>query len=196
MSEILDPLPAAGAAAGIPAAPTATRRRWSAERGFYLGLTAAITTAVVLGFARTFFFRAWYPEWAQAHGAPETFFYVHGVVFAAWYLLALVNRNRPQSHKRYMLLGSIAIAEAGVGRWPFAFMSAASPVPGFGMVELCLDLFLIPMIVWDLATRRRVHPVTLWGGLVLIASQPLRMMLSATPVWLAFAGWAVNLIPH
>jgi hypothetical protein len=41
-----------------------------------------------------------------------------------------------------------------------------------------------------------VHPVTLWGGLVLIVAQPLRMMLGATPAWLAFAGWAVNLLPR
>jgi hypothetical protein len=36
------------------------------------------------------------------------------------------------------------------------------------------------MVVWDLASRGRVHPVTLWGGLVLIVAQPLRMMLAET----------------
>jgi hypothetical protein len=251
----------------IGAAPR--RVRWSAERRFHVGFAAAITAAVLLGFSRTFFLRPWFPEWAHAHGAPEPFFYVHGVVFTGWFLLllaqpslvaagrvdihrrlgslgaglavsmvlvgtagalkaagrptgfidvplpplqflvvpladillfgtfvslALVNRRTPQSHKRYMLLASIAIMEAGVARWPFAVMTATSPVPGFSMTDLFVDLFLVPMVVWDLASRGRVHPVTLWGGAVLIAAQPLRMMLSETHAWLAFAGWAVGLL--
>ncbi len=56
-------------------------------------------------------------------------------------------------------------------------------------LELFIDLFLLPMVIWDLASRGR-------GGLALIAAQPLRMMLGATPAWLAFAGWAVSLLPR
>jgi hypothetical protein len=252
--------------------PVAAARpvRWSSERGFYVGFAAAITAAVVLGFSRTFFLRPWFPDWARAHGAPETFFYIHGVVFVGWFLLllaqptlvaagrvdihrrlgvfggglavamvvlgivgslmaarrptgfmdiplpplqflvvpltiitlfaifvtlALVNRRDPQTHKRLMLLASIALIEAGVSRWPFPYLTAPSPILGFGMVELSVDLFLIPMVVWDIVSRRRLHPVTLWGGLALIASQPLRFMLSQTHAWLAFAAWAVNLLP-
>lgn len=248
---------------------TRLRMRWSTERIVYLGLAIAITAAIVLGFARTFFFRAWYPEWARAHGAPETIFYVHGVAFAAWLVLllaqtslvtagrvdlhrrlgvagaglavvmvvlgvvgsllaagrptgfidvplpplqflvvplglivlfavfvtlAIVNRRRPQSHKRYMILASIALVEAGLVRWPFAIMTAPSPVPGLGMIELFVDLFLVPMIVWDIVSRGRPHLVTVWGGAALIVSQLLRLKLAATGAWLAFAGWAVSLV--
>jgi hypothetical protein len=255
----------------IPAAVRPRRARWSAERRFHVGFAAALAAAVFLGFSRTFFLRPWYPDWAEAHGAPETFFYVHGVVFAAWFLLllaqplligagrvdvhrrlgwvgaglavamvvlgtvgaliaaarptgfvnipmpplqflvvpladialfgafvalAVANRRNSQSHKRYMLLGSIALVEAGVARWPFAFMAAASPVPGFSVIDLCVDLFVVAMVVWDLASRPRVHPVTLWGGAVLIAFQPLRLALAGTHAWLAFAGWAVSLLGH
>ena len=117
-------------------------------------------------------------------------------LFGIFVTLALVKRRDAQSHKRFMLLASIALVEAAVARWPFAFMSSPSPVPGFGMVEMCVDLFLVPILVWDLASRRRLHPVTFWGGAALIASQPLRIMLSGTHAWLAFAGWAVNLLPR
>jgi hypothetical protein len=34
--------------------------------------------------------------------------------------------------------------------------------------------------------------VTLCGGLVIVASQPLRLVLSTTSAWLAFAGWAIG----
>jgi hypothetical protein len=117
------------------------------------------------------------------------------VLFCAFVTLALVNRHRPQIHKRYMLLASIALVEAGVARWPFAVMAAASPVPGFGTMELFTDLFLVPMVIWDLVSRGRLHPITLWGGLAVIAAQPLRAMLGATPGWIAFAGWLVSLLP-
>jgi hypothetical protein len=62
-------------------------------------------------------------------------------LFVAFVSLALLNRRRPQHHKRLMLLATIALAEAGVARWPFAFMHTALPIPGIGMTELCLDLF-------------------------------------------------------
>jgi len=264
-----EPLPQPAIGIADRASTVRARPSWSAERAVYLGLAVAITLAVVFGFARTFFFRPWYPEWARVHGAPETIFYVHGVAYAAWLLLLLaqtslvaagrvdihrrlglagaglavvmvvlgavgslmaaarptgfidipmpplqflvvpftilvlfaafvtlgiLNRRRPQSHKRYMILASIALIEAGVGRWPFAFMTAPSPVPGLGMIEFCVDLFLVPMIVWDLVSRGRPHPVTLWGGAALIANQLLRFPLAGTAAWLAFAGWAVGLV--
>jgi hypothetical protein len=52
------------------------------------------------------------------------------VLFGAFVAFGLVNRRVPQSHKRYMLLASIALVEAAVARWPFAVMTTASPSPG------------------------------------------------------------------
>lgn len=113
--------------------------------------------------------------------------------FGVFVGLAIAKRRQPQSHKRYMLLASISIVDAAVSRWPFAWISLR-PVPAFGMNDLFVDCFLIAMVVWDLVSRRRVHPVTLWGSLVLVASQPLRFLLARTGLWLAFAGWAVGLL--
>jgi hypothetical protein len=81
------------AQAHVFARAVSRRGRWSSERLFYTGFAVAIAVAVVLGFARTFFFRAWYPEWARVHGAPETFFYIHGTVFAAWLLLLIAQTS-------------------------------------------------------------------------------------------------------
>lgn len=116
------------------------------------------------------------------------------VLFAVFMALALVRRRNVQSHKRYMLLASIDLVSAAIVRWPFAFLRVELPVPGFGMADLLTDLFLVPMAAWDFASRGRLHPVTLWGGLALIASQPLRLLLSETGAWLSFASWAVGLL--
>lgn len=117
-------------------------------------------------------------------------------LFSAFVTLAIVKRRNAQSHKHFILLASIALLDAAVARWPFAIMTTELPVPGFSMTDVFVDLFLVPIVIWDLIHLRRVHRVTLWGGLALIASQPLRYMLSATHAWLVFGQWAVGLLKH
>jgi hypothetical protein len=46
---------------------------------------------------------------------------------------------------------------------------------------------LVAGIVYDYVTRRRVHPVYLWGGALLVISVPLRLGLSTTSAWRGFA---------
>jgi hypothetical protein len=52
------------------------------------------------------------------------------------------------------------------------------------------DLFRVPLAIWDLRTRGRLHPVTRSGGCPF--SQPLRLVVSGTDSWLAFARWATG----
>ena len=108
------------------------------------------------------------------------------VVFAMLIGAGLVLRNRPDTHKRLMTLGTIALTSAPIAR--LSFVRPLGPPAFFGLT----DLFIVAMLVYDLATRRKVHPATIWGGLVIVASQPLRLMISGTPAWLAFAGWLTN----
>lgn len=111
-------------------------------------------------------------------------------VFAILVALAVVKRNVAQTHKRLMLLASIGPVTAAVARLPFDFIMAAGPPAFFGLT----DLFVLALVVRDLATRRRLHPATLWGGLFLIGSQPLRLVISGTDGWRRFAEWAVALV--
>ena len=110
------------------------------------------------------------------------------VLFAGTIGTAFALRRDLQSHKRLMVIGSIGISIAAVARWPLAILDAGPPV-GFALT----DLFLVPLLVWDVVTRRRLHPATLWGALALIVSQPLRLVLSTTGPWLAFARWMTSL---
>lgn len=108
------------------------------------------------------------------------------VVFAMLIGAGLVLRNRPDTHKRLMTLGTIALTSAPIARLPF--VRPLGPPGFFGLT----DLFIVALLVYDLATRRKAHPATIWGGLVILASQPLRLMISGTPAWLAFAGWLTS----
>jgi len=108
------------------------------------------------------------------------------VVFAILISAGLVLRNRPDTHKRLMTLATIALMSAPIARIPGVLR--AGPPGFFGLT----DLFIVAMLVYDFATRGKVHPATIWGGLVIVASQPLRLMISGTPAWLAFAGWLTS----
>ena len=98
-------------------------------------------------------------------------------------------RRRPDVHKRLMLLATVSILAAAIARLPFAIMQAGPPA-FFGLT----DVFVVACVLYDLITLRRIHRATAVGGLFIIASQPLRLMLGGTHAWLSFAGWLVNLV--
>jgi uncharacterized membrane protein YozB (DUF420 family) len=110
------------------------------------------------------------------------------LLFTLFVGLALVTRRDAQSHKRWMMLASIGLVTAAIARWPGVL--ELGPPAFFGLT----DLFIVALGVWDYRSRGRLHAVTLWGGLLFIVSQPLRLLVSGTDAWLAFARWATGLL--
>ena len=106
------------------------------------------------------------------------------LLFAVLVGSAFYYRHRADVHKRLMTLATVSLLAAPIARLPFEFMKAGPPA-FFGVA----DLFIVAMLVYDLITRKRIHSATIWGGLLILVSQPLRLMLAGTPAWLAFAGW-------
>ena len=109
--------------------------------------------------------------------------------FAVLISLAIARRGDPQTHKRLMLIASINLLTAAVARWPV--IHGTGVLVYFGVT----DLFLLPLVVWDLRSRGRPHPVTVWAGGWLVVSQPLRLAVASTAAWLGFAQWLVGLVP-
>ena len=109
-------------------------------------------------------------------------------LFATFTALAIAKRRDAQSHKRWMLLATVNLVTAAIARWPM--IGALGPPAYFGLT----DLFIVALAVWDFRTRGRLHPVTLWGGLLTLISQPLRLIVSGTPAWLEFARFATGLL--
>jgi hypothetical protein len=110
-----------------------------------------------------------------------TFFSIQA--FGLIVFLAIRWRNRPETHKRMMLLSSAAILEAAVGRLPLHWVAAAAPLSFY----IGADLVIAAGIFYDQATRGRIHAVWRWGGGMLVASQFLRIAIMSTTLWLAFA---------
>ena len=104
------------------------------------------------------------------------------VAFAAFVAAAIRLRRDSQTHKRLMLLATISILDAAVARLPFEFLRASSwnYLPA-------TDVFLLTAILYDVASRRTVHQAYIWGGLVLVIEQALRIPVGETAAWQAIA---------
>jgi hypothetical protein len=109
------------------------------------------------------------------------------VLFPTLVGLAIARRRDGEAHKRLMLLASISILTAAVARWP-GVQETGNPFLFFGLA----DLFLVALAVHDRLVRGRLHPVTLWGGLAIVVSGPLRLVLSGTAAWHAVADFLIR----
>jgi len=105
------------------------------------------------------------------------------LLFAALASAGLLYRRWPEWHKRLMLLATICVIDAAIARWPV--MAIRGNPKAFFEVT---DLFIAAIVVFDLMTRKRLHPTTVYGGLLIVCSQPLRLAISHTQVWAALAG--------
>ena len=101
---------------------------------------------------------------------------------------ALYFRNRMEIHKRLMLVAAVNLLAPAIARIPLHFIVAGGPLAFFGLTDLCLLI----CVAYDTVKNRRLHPVFIWSLLFIIASQPLRLMLAGTQIWLQFATWLVR----
>lgn len=102
-------------------------------------------------------------------------------------------RRNAAIHKRLVLIATLELVMAAVGRLPGIF-SPLGPIGPVGIPGLfgVTDLFLVAIALYDWRTLGRLHPATAWGGLFLIASQPGRLIIGSTPMWLSFARWLTS----
>jgi len=94
-------------------------------------------------------------------------------------------RNTPSTHKRLMLLGTLALIPAATTR----------PVPPggglffLGLIGIPEALFIVALMTHDRSTAGRVHPATMWGGSLVLSVAASRVWISTTAPWLAVAEW-------
>jgi hypothetical protein len=110
------------------------------------------------------------------------------LLFAAFLALAVVNRNYPASHKRLMLLASIDLLGAPIARIPL--MVPALP---FWIDSVVYSGFVVALGYWDLQTRGKLRPETIFGGLALVLVNFAALPIGATPQWQNFALWMMSL---
>jgi hypothetical protein len=110
------------------------------------------------------------------------------LVFAILVSAGFYFRRRADVHKRLMLLATISILTAAIARLPFSFIAIGGPPVFFALT----DIFILFVLLYDLITLRRIHRTTALAGLLIIALQPLRLVIGGTHAWLSFATWLTH----
>jgi len=109
---------------------------------------------------------------------------------------AYAARNLPSAHKRLILLATLSIADAGFARWlgnslHFGDGAFASYVELF----LPTSLLVLGIGVYDLVTRRRLHPAYVAGATLVIGCQLTASWLWHNAAWTGFATRVVKAWP-
>ncbi len=102
--------------------------------------------------------------------------------FSVFVWLAYRARSRPSAHKRLILLATISLTDAAIGRWPVALLQA-KPL----LQDLVILAFLLLIVAYDLLSLHRIQRTTLWGGLAIMAVHLTRIPFAGSPLWQAFA---------
>lgn len=109
------------------------------------------------------------------------FFAINSFAVAA--ALAVVWRNRAETHKRLILLANVGLIGAAVARIPVPMVQAGAP---FTFIFLP-NLITLAGILYDWRTRGRVHRVWIWGGSAMLASQLVMFPVMGSGWWHRFA---------
>jgi hypothetical protein len=122
---------------------------------------------------------------------PQTFYVIpmsDMVVFATLIFFAYRARRSPAVHKRLILIATIAIMDAPTGRPPFAAITAHKYFDSI----FCMG-FLLLVVAYDVWSTRKVNRATIWGGLLMILAEQVRIPIGLSSGWHVFAAWAQHL---
>ena len=107
-------------------------------------------------------------------------------LFAGFFVAAILNRHRPDYHKRLMLLAMIALMVPALARIMRIFQPPFLPPGVFGAL-LVVNLYLAALVAYDLGSRGRLHRATIWGGGIMLVAWPARFLIGESGPWQAFA---------
>ena len=105
-------------------------------------------------------------------------------IFALFVTMGVLNRRRPDYHKRLMILATASMIGPALAR---IVGRTTTALPGAIGALVLINLFIVALAVHDIRTRGRLHPATLWGGGFLLVSEPLRVAIGFSEPWRALA---------
>jgi hypothetical protein len=121
------------------------------------------------------------------------------VEFAVMMIWAVATVKDGETHKRLMMLNTMQILQAPIGRFFFLTVGGgggAGSRPGSGApapvlttvgAGVAVGLLILAAVIYDWRKRGRPHPVYVVGGIVVMAIMFLRVPLAETPQWQAIA---------
>ncbi|MDB5692355.1 MAG: hypothetical protein JWO81_1418 [Alphaproteobacteria bacterium] len=184
----------------------AARGRLRHHRAWGLAGIALASAMVVVGIVTAIY--SLKVELAAGHGdAARTFLIVPLTalaLFAGFFVAAIVNLEHAETHKRLMLLATITLLQAAVGRVGFILATGGGPGrrPGLAppppmivvnVSAMILLLFVVAGAVHDWRRSGRPSRVWLIGGAVIAVAVLLHGPIGHSAAWLAFADWTTRI---
>jgi hypothetical protein len=113
------------------------------------------------------------------------------VAFGGFIAAALLNRHRPETHKRLMVVASVQMTEPAFGRIaPMLGLADINVFVAFGGA----DLLLLAAMAYDYTTTKRVHPAYIWGLAITLAVQVITFLAVGMEAWASIATWLTTLV--
>jgi hypothetical protein len=95
-------------------------------------------------------------------------------------------RSKPSVHKRLILLANLAIIDVALDRFPVPWDWWSNRIAN--LLIVCPIVLLL--MGYDGWSTKKIQPVTLWGGLSLMATeQIIRPFIAHTAAFQSFAAW-------
>ena len=107
------------------------------------------------------------------------------VIFAILIAFGVYYRQRKEAHKRLMLLATLSLLTAPLGRLPI--VGGLPPA-----VALVYAALVLAGPIYDRIAYGRFNRVYLAGAMALWVSVPVRLAIGATQVWHDFAAWLIS----
>jgi hypothetical protein len=95
---------------------------------------------------------------------------------------AMLLRDKPEFHKRWVIMGSLGLLGAAIGR--------IHEISAFG-----LHIFIVliaSVVAYDIASRRTVHVATLTGAAILLAMNLTEEPIGNTSAWISASHWMLG----
>ena len=166
----------------LPVQATLARRAFAVHRALGIGsllLVAAMgfTGFLVIGVKVQAALAGEGPAFWKSFGVPIA---AGLVLFLGFYAAALLNRGRPEWHKRLMISAAATVIAAGTWRlWvgAFGFHDWAMPA-----AIASTKLFIVAGMIHDFAKRRAVHPAWWVGFGASVAVEAASLLVVGTPM--------------
>lgn len=107
--------------------------------------------------------------------------------FAVLAAAGLWNRRRSETHKRFMLLATVALLTPALARYRFYGLGEGPQTAILGTLAL-----IAVCLIHDRRAHGRVHPAFMWGGAFLTATLLARFALAGTDAWRAVGAWLIG----
>lgn len=115
-----------------------------------------------------------------------------GIMFLGFVLFGVMKRNRPDYHKRFMVLATIVVLWPAWFRFRHYFPSIPNPEIWFALV--LADSLIVISWIWEKIKYGFVHPVLLYGGLFIILEQTFEVIMFDTAAWRIVGKWIYHLL--